>query len=86
MNERIGIGRKMCERLAAAVSAIAPAGIGAWPQAWEVVGPASADFMELLTRWEDTGKKALLPRIRTAYDDVLAAWKRAAEQYERETA
>jgi hypothetical protein len=86
MSARIEIGRQMCERLTSAVAAVAPAGVGAWPQAWEVVGPASAAFMELLTRWEDSGDRALLPEIRAAYDNVLSAWRRAAEQYEQETA
>lgn len=84
--KRVKLGRRMCERLNNAIHASTPEGLGAWPEAWRIAGPASADFMELLTRWEDTGDKSLLPEIRASYDDVLTAWKDAAARWEREAA
>jgi hypothetical protein len=77
---------RLCRRLAQAVAAIAPQGIGAWPEAWDIVDPASAEFLSLLTQWEASGDAEILPRLEAAYDAVLAAWTEAVERFTREAA
>ena len=52
------------------------------PNCWEMVGPESARFMELLLLWEQTGDEDLIDRVRQAYDEVVNAWRDAARLYE----
>ena len=77
---------KLCEQLAGDVAAVVPVGLGRWPEVWEIVDGPSAEFMIALTAWESTGSEEDRGRGREWYRRLLAAWKEAARQYERETA
>ncbi len=83
---RAEAARKLCEQLVDDVAAIAPEGIGRWPEAWDIVDPPSAELMVALAAWEATGLEEDRARVRVWYGRVLAAWKEAARQYEREIA
>ncbi len=69
----------MIARLAAAITREAPAGIGAWPTAWEMVDEPSRLFLEELLRVEQ-GKGDAQVAVRLG-QDVLAAWRRAAMKW-----
>ena len=84
--ERRQRGTLLCTRLSEEVAALAPEHIGQWPPTWPIVAPADTAFMLALTRWEATGDEAHKPPLRSAYFDVLAAWRRAAAEYDRERA
>lgn len=86
LTDRRERGRELCRRLCQDVASIAPAGIGRWGRAWEIVDPPSADFMVVLFRWEQTGDDAERPALKAAYRAVLDAWRDAAAEYEREVA
>ena len=77
---RAEAARKLCEHLACDVAAIAPVGIGHWPEAWEIVAPADSSFVIALTAWEATGSESDRTKVRAAYHAVLAAWGTAVEQ------
>ena len=77
--------RKFCERLARDVEQIAPAGLGGWDHAWEIVAAADVDFVLALTRWEATGTTEHRELVRPAYNRVLDAWRRASTLYEQRT-
>lgn len=75
--------RKACERLTADVDEIAPPGIGEWDEVWEMVGSADTAFMIAVDAWQADPTTEGQARVREAYDAVLAAWRDAAQQYER---
>jgi hypothetical protein len=37
------------------VREVAPPGLGRWPRAWELVEAPSAEFLDALAAWEETG-------------------------------
>jgi hypothetical protein len=84
--ERRERGTLLCRRLTEEVGAVVPEGIGRWSRTWELVAGADADFMLALTRWEATGDDSDKPALRAAYFAVLAAWRQATREYERERA
>ena len=61
---------------------LAPAGVGAWAPAWDIVGDADAEFMLALLKWESTGSEADKESVRTAYARVLDAWRKAVAAWE----
>ncbi|HUE96838.1 MAG TPA: hypothetical protein VMN39_09270 [Longimicrobiaceae bacterium] len=75
---------KLCQRLTSEVSAIAPVGLGHWPETWEIVGDADSAFMLALVGWERTGSEADRVKVRDAYNRVLDAWREAARRYEEQ--
>lgn len=79
--ERTERANRLCRRLAGDVAAIAPAGLGTWDRAWEIVDPPSAELLAALTAWEATGDEEAVAAVKAAYDAVLAAWREAARQY-----
>ena len=81
---RAEAARKLCERLAQDVAAIAPVGIGYWAEAWEIVAAADASFVILLSAWEATGSEADRTKVRAAFNAVLDAWREAVRQYEEQ--
>lgn len=78
---RRGRSAELCRRLAADVAKVAPAGLGTWGPAWEIVAAPSGRFLGLLNEWEATGAPELRPQIREAYDATVAAWTEAARRY-----
>lgn len=84
--ERQERARALCEALTRDVDSFTPDGITSWPELWEYVDAPGADFMEALSLWERTASNAARARVRDAYDRVVAAWKRAAHEYRRQTA
>ena len=84
--ERRRRGTKLCAKIAADVNELAPAGIGNWPECWDIVGDSDAEFMLALLKWEGTGSETDKELVRTAYAGVLDAWREATRLYDRETA
>lgn len=75
---------EICRRLTRDVASIAPAGIGHWDRAWEIVAEADTDFMAALTAWESDPKNEIAKqRVRDAYTAVLDAWKEATAEFNR---
>ena len=80
--ERRRRATKLCETIAAEANELAPTGIGNWPECWEIVGDADAEFMLALVKWEHTGSDADKESVRTAYGRVLDSWRKAAAAWE----
>jgi hypothetical protein len=86
--DRTEVATVVARRLAGRVHAVAPAGLGAWGPAWELVEDPSAEFLDALHRWEtaedpsDTAEGALKDAVRAAGDKVVAAWQEAARRWE----
>lgn len=77
-------GTEICRRLTRDVASIAPAGIGHWDRAWQIVAQPDADFMAALTAWEsDPTNPTAKQRVRDCYAAVLEAWRRAVTEYTR---
>ncbi len=81
-DERRRSGKTICARLVEDIASVATPGLGLWPEAWDVVAQESADFMEGLLHWEETGDQRLIDRVSIAYDRLVAAWADAARLYE----
>ena len=79
--ERQTRGTELCRRLAEDVALLSPPGIGTWDEAWAIVTPASAAFMDALATWEATASGADHARVRVAYDDVVDAWRTAVARW-----
>ena len=79
-------GTLICQRLAADVEKITPAGIGRWERAWKIVGNSSADFMIAIAAWEAEPDEKAQDQVRAAYRVVLDAWRRAVAEWERQGA
>ena len=73
---------ELCRRLTNDVCAIAPKGIGFLPEVWAAVGPADAEFMAALVRWEQTPSEPNRLALKGSYEAVLAAWRSAVVAYE----
>ncbi len=58
-DERGRRGKTLCATLVEDIAKVASPGLGRWPDAWEIVGEESADFMDALLSWEETGEPDL---------------------------
>ncbi len=81
------MARLVARRLARRVARVAPPGLGRWQRAWELVGPPSERFVDLLVEWEhadpaDGQDEVRKQMIRAAADDVVQAWAAAARLWE----
>ena len=74
--------RRLCERLAADVEALAPGGIGRWGPTWDIVADADVTFVVALTGWEAAGEEEDRAQVRAAYYAVLDAWQEAVRQFQ----
>ena len=73
---------RLSDRLHELVSAEAPAGLGTWAPAWEIVEAPSGELLDELSRIEDGGgsrdrAKRLAVRLREA-------WREAGQQYRQD--
>ena len=82
LEERRRRGTKLCTKIAADVKEFVPAGIGNWPECWDIVGEADTEFMLALLKWESTGSEADKESVRAAYAGVLDAWRSAVAAWE----
>ena len=78
--------QKLCQQLAGDVAAVAPEGIGRWPEVWDIVDAPSAELMIAITAWEATGSEEDRAKVREWYRRVIAAWEEAGRAFEREVA
>lgn len=65
----------MCIRLAGAVAAVVPDGVGSWGQAWTLTAESDRRWMRALAAWEENDTPATVAALRVAFDDVVNAWK-----------
>ncbi len=80
--ERRHRGTKLCRRLSADVAKAVPKDIGTWAPAWEIVADPDAEFMLQLLRWERSGAESDKESVRTAYAQVLDAWRKAVAAWQ----
>lgn len=62
-----------------------PAGLCAWDRFGEIVGPADVAFLTMLGRTKP-GDEIALERLKKAGNQVVLAWKRATQEYQRRQA
>jgi hypothetical protein len=80
---RHGRSPLICRRLAKAVAMVAPAGLGYWPRAWELVEEPSRQFLDALDEWVCGGTADARAELQMAADAVVAAWFSAAAEWEQ---
>lgn len=79
----------VARRVSAAVADVAPAGLGHWQPAWEIVEEPSQSFLDALEAWElydgsnPHRDQRLRDEIQTAANTVVQAWARAAREWEK---
>lgn len=79
--------RMMAGRFAGRVRDIAPAGLGRWLPAWELVAGPTDDVLDAIHAWEAAGDDPLNEaELRQAVSDAVAvaldAWREAAEAWQ----
>jgi hypothetical protein len=74
-------GRLVCDRVARRIAQEAPAGLGHDPKVWELVARPSDAFLDALRAWEDADNTATRAALNHAVDELVSAWRRAADAY-----
>jgi hypothetical protein len=75
-------GTRVARWVTERVAEIAPAGLGRWAPAWELVEGPSLDFLDALGTWEETGAPEDMEEARRTAAGVVAAWREAARRWE----
>lgn len=75
-------GRRVAQWVAERVAEVAPAGLGHWPPAWEIVEEPSHVFLDALATWVETGSAEDQGEASRAGGRVVAAWREAARRWE----
>jgi hypothetical protein len=83
MNDRVERARQICVWLAEQVHQVVPPGLGAWDRCWILVEKPSAEFLDALHAWEQTGAPEDKAAVQDAGAAVIAAWKLAGEEWQR---
>ena len=81
MIDRAERANNVCRFLTMKVSEVAPAGLGCWQTAWQIVEEPSNRFLDALNSWERSGSAEDERRMYAEADAVLAAWREAARQW-----
>ncbi len=74
---------ELCRRLQRHVAAVAPAGLGYWPPAWEQVEGPSSKLLDTLLDFEAHGSEEAKHAAVQQAGEVLLAWRAAAAEWER---
>lgn len=75
-------GAPVARWVADRVREVAPAGLGHWAPAWDIVEAPSRRFLDVLDRWEGTGSEADKAATKEAAAAVVQAWREAARTWE----
>jgi hypothetical protein len=73
---------EICRRVSDAVARVAPPDLGYWDPAWALVEAPSQAFLDALATWVETGAVEDQRAVQEAGNDVVRAWKEAAQQWE----
>lgn len=82
-DERTKWARELCQFLTDTITRRAPIGLSAWRKTWLITSEASANFIEVLTRWEASGHDADLVELLERCHRLLDAWALAVDEFER---
>ena len=81
-DERTKWARELCQFLTDTITRRAPIGLSAWRKTWLITSEASADFLEVLTRWEANGSDTDLAELSERCNRLLDSWACAADAFE----
>jgi len=71
----------MCREIAVYIGEQVSPGLGAWPEAWEIVREASDAFDEAARRWVEHGHAGGYQEVEQAGVALVEAWQRADQLY-----
>ena len=74
--------RTLCRRLTQQIADEVPEGLGRWDGAWSIVAVPSDAFLDRLREWESLDNAETRERVNRAAGDLLAAWRRAAQEWD----
>ena len=80
--ERKERATRLCRGLSKRVSEIASPGLGLWPDAWETVEEPSAEFLDLLDAWEESGDDTAKGALEFATMRLVNSWMEANRRFE----
>ena len=75
------VRRLICARLSRRIGEVAPAGLGTWPDAWDLVAGPSETFLAALEAFLDHDTTETRQRIQSAADELVRAWSRAGKAW-----
>ncbi len=73
--------RIVAQRVAARIREVAPAGLGHFDSAWELVGNPSDVFIDALAEWETEESSDMRSKLEVASTDLIEAWAEAARRW-----
>lgn len=73
--------RTMCREIAVYIGEQVSPGLGAWPEAWEMVREASDEFDAAGRRWIEQGHEGGYQDTEQAGIRLVEAWQRADEAF-----
>lgn len=82
MSSRALAARRVCRWVTDRVRDVAPAGVGRWGPAWDLLAAPPNDFLDALAAWEATGAIEDREVCRLAGAAVVSAWREAAREWE----
>lgn len=81
-----GRAERMNLRMCSAITAIAPPGVGRWPEAWKLTAEADRRWIRALKKWEQNENAETTAELRVAFDAFLEAWKAVVVEWRRQAA
>ena len=75
--------RLICGKVSHRISEVTPPGLGRWDGAWPLVAAPADLFLDALDAFLQEDTPGTRQRIQTAADDLVRAWRRAGEEWER---
>lgn len=72
----------MCREIAVYIGEQVSPGLGAWPEAWEIVDDASRAFDDAARRWVEHGHAGGYQELEQAGVALVEAWRRADAAYQ----
>jgi len=76
-------GEYVCQVVLDGMRKVAPAELGRWEPAWRAIEAPARRLLELLPSIEGSADEMAWKRVEKAARDVVRAWKRAGEEWER---
>lgn len=79
--------RLLTREVSRRIADVAPAGLGHWPPAWELVAAPTDAVLDAIHEWEAAGdgtprEEELRRAVSAAADRALEAWREAARRWE----
>jgi len=74
---------RICQDVVRQIGGGSPPGLGVWAESWELTQGAAEAFDAACRRWAQDGHVGGYQEVRSAAAALVAAWRDAADEYQR---